>query len=53
MKMCYLFISSVDNGPGDQNVHLLSYGIISKIYDVFCENLIRFRLHPMNFENEA
>ena len=36
-----LLISSVDNGPGDRNVLLLlygiisMYGIISKIYDVF------------------
>ena len=48
-----LFISIVDNGPGDGNIHLLLYGVISKIYDVFCEQLFRYRLHPTNFENET
>ena len=49
-----LFISSAENGPDDQiNVHLVLYDIISKIYDVSCENLFRYRLHPTNFENQT
>ena len=35
---CMLFISSVDNGPGYRNVHLLLYDIISQIYYVYCKN---------------
>ena len=49
--MNVLFISSVDNGPGNQNVHLSLYDILSKIY-VFREYLIRYHLHLMNFENQ-
>ena len=47
-----LFIASNDNGPGDRNVHLLLYGIVSKIYDVFRKYLFRYRLHPTNFDNQ-
>ena len=34
-------------------VHLLLYGIISKLYDIFRKQLFCYRLHPTNFENDS
>ena len=49
-----LLITSVDNGPGDRNVHLLSSRIRSKIYDVFCEffYVIAITLRILNIKTE-